>query len=183
MQAQIFKLPNLLKIHEFSIGGLASVCKSFPRCPNTIFFGLQFAGSIGAQPSNKIKLVLQGKEIIEENAHMANITAFEYASINGQEVLFSGGADGMLKAWDITGAQTPTRVRLDKISEKNFNMPITTLQMTSETFLVIGLENGTFSGWNLVSNAFDILQAHQSPVRSLILHDKFLISGDATDII
>lgn len=64
--------------------------------------------AVGAQPSNKIKVILAGKEVVEENAHFSCITAFEYASINGQEVFFSASADGMLIAWDITGAFNPS---------------------------------------------------------------------------
>lgn len=52
-------------------------------------------------------MVLPGKEIVEPNAHTAQITALEFASIGGQQVLFSASGDGFVKAWDVTNASTP----------------------------------------------------------------------------
>jgi len=54
--------------------------------------------------------------------------------------------------------------------------------MTKPDFLVIGLNNGLFSGWNLAKNSFDDLQAHSTPVQALHLFEKFLISGATQEI-
>ena len=44
---------------------------------------------------------MQNAEIKAEDAHKAAITSFEYAKINNDEVIFSGGADNSLKAWKV----------------------------------------------------------------------------------
>lgn len=61
-------------------------------------------------------------------------------------------------------------------------MPVMSLQMAKPDFLVIGLSNGQFCGWNLAANSFDQLQAHGSSVNALHFADKMLISGAANDI-
>ena len=96
--------------------------------------------------------MLPGKEVAEPNAHTAPISAFEVASIGGQDVLFSASADGFVKAWDITNASTPGFTKINKLLERNFGAPVLSMKMTSPTFLVIGLINGSFQGWNLNSN-------------------------------
>lgn len=53
------------------------------------------------------------------------------------------------------------------------------MQLTSPTFLVAGLSTGAFVGWNLQTNSLDMLPAHQTAVTTLMLHNQFLVSGDA----
>jgi hypothetical protein len=50
--------------------------------------------------------------------------------------------------------------------------------MMSPTFLIIGLENGTYHGWNLSNNSFDSIPAHTKGVTTLTKFENFLISGD-----
>jgi hypothetical protein len=57
----------------------------------------------------------------------------------------------------VTNANTPSFLKPNKILEKSFGSPVLTLQMTKPDFLVIGLSNGQFSGWNLSQNSFDNL--------------------------
>ena len=45
--------------------------------------------------------------------------------------------------------------------------------------MVAGLQDGTFSGWNLETNQVDALQAHSAPITVLFKHEQFLVSGDA----
>ena len=58
-------------------------------------------------------------------------------------------------------------------------MPVTSLKLTSETFLIVGLQNGNFQGWNLTDNGISTLPAHPQSVDSLFKHHNYLISGDA----
>lgn len=58
----------------------------------------------------------------------------------------------MLKAWDVTAAATNPMFIMKNVSEKQFQCEITSLQLVTPTFLVIGLANGTFSGWDLNTN-------------------------------
>ncbi len=48
-----------------------------------------------------IKVITQTQTILSLNAHVARISDFELASINGQQILFSASEDGWLKAWPI----------------------------------------------------------------------------------
>ena len=87
-----------------------------------------------------------------------------------------------MKAWDVSNSSLPSFQKINKILEKNFGTPVHSLQMTKPDFLVIGLNNGLFSGWNLAHNSFDDLQAHSTPVQALHLFEKFLISGATQEI-
>jgi hypothetical protein len=87
---------------------------------------------------------MPGKEVVEPNAHVGQITVLEYANINGQEVLFSAGFDGIVKAWDVTNASNPAFNKLNKILEKTFGMPVLSMKLANPTLLVLGLNNGTF---------------------------------------
>ena len=51
--------------------------------------------------------------------------------------------------------------------------------MATDSFLIAGLENGQFLGWNLANNGQDMLSAHQNAVTCLKKHGGFLISGDS----
>ena len=59
--------------------------------------------------------------------------------------------------------------------------------MTTQTILIIGLENGTFEGWDLQSSKssekFPSMAAHTQPITSLHKYDHFLISGDACGVV
>ena len=57
------------------------------------------------------------------------------------------------------------------------------MQLTSPTFIVAGLSNGCFAGWNLQTNQMDEFKAHEYPVTSLHLHQTFLVSGDSNGIV
>jgi len=53
--------------------------------------------------------------------------------------------------------------------------------MANPSFLLIGLDNGSFAGWNLGNNTLDALSAHQGPNSGIIYlqkFDNFVISGD-----
>ena len=54
------------------------------------------------------------------------------------------------------------------------------MELTSPTFLVMGLGDGRFCGWNLSTNSFDYIIAHQSPVTAMIFSPNLLLSGDST---
>lgn len=59
---------------------------------------------------------------------------------------------------------------------------MTALRLANPSLLVIGLQNGTFQGWNLQADQVDTLQAHQSAVHSLFLYENMLISGAVNEI-
>ena len=50
--------------------------------------------------------------------------------------------------------------------------------MSSATFLVSGLENGSFFGWDLNLDATPEMKVHLNGVTTLEKHEGFLISGD-----
>ena len=52
------------------------------------------------------------------------------------------------------------------------------MKMQNESLLIIGLQNGTFIGWNLSTNTTDVLAAHSTSVSSMHKHGNFLVSGD-----
>ena len=153
------KLPDLSDTAVFKLSNQATTCFASQNCPNTLFFGMMIPGQFG-QAVAGIQIVLPGREVAEANAHTAAITAFEYAKIGGQEVLFSASADCHVRAWDVTNAQQPAFTKMNKILERNFQMPVLSLKMTSPSFLVIGMNDGTFTGWDLNSNNVNSLQAH-----------------------
>ena len=76
-------------------------------------------------------MVLPGKEVVEPNAHAHQLTAFEYANINGLEVLFSASADGFVKAWDLTNAAGQSFSKLNKLLERNFSAPVLSMKLIS----------------------------------------------------
>ena len=82
------------------------------------------------------------------------------------DVIFSGGSDNFLKAWIINREQGV----LTSMETKQFEVPVISLKMMSETFLVVGLQNGSFQGWNLSLNSFDVLPAHPQSVTSMHKH-------------
>ena len=51
--------------------------------------------------------------------------------------------------------------------------------MASETFLIVGLQNGTFQGWNLTTNSFDGMAAHAQSVTALTKYQNYLLSGSS----
>lgn len=61
------------------------------------------------------------------------------------------------------------------------------MQLSSPVFLVIGLHDGRFCGWNLQSNTFDYMLAHSHPVTAMssavIQNQLFLMSGDSQGFI
>lgn len=121
-------------------------------------------------------MVMSEKEFVAQGAHTSLITSLEYCKFNGQEIIFTGSTDKTLKAWVIDRAQGV----LTAMHTQPFDCGVNTLKMTSETFLIIGLQNGTFQGWNLEKNSFDTLPAHTQSVTALHKHANFLVSGDAT---
>ena len=92
----------------------------------------------------QIKIMMQSKEVVQDQAHSGAITAFEFATIEGQEILFSASQDGFLRAWAITGAKSSQIQAINKVDERNLQQPISSLQMATESFLIIGLSNGSF---------------------------------------
>jgi hypothetical protein len=56
------------------------------------------------------------------------------------------------------------------------------MQLSNPVFLVIGLFDGRFCGWNLQNNTFDYLPAHNCAVTVMstttILNQIYLMSGD-----
>lgn len=54
------------------------------------------------------------------------------------------------------------------------------MEFTNPSLLVMGLGDGRFCGWNLATNSFDYIIAHQSPVTAMNFSPNLLISGDNT---
>lgn len=50
--------------------------------------------------------------------------------------------------------------------------------MMNPSFAIIGLDNGSYHGWNLSNNTFDSIPAHQKGVTALFRYDNYLLSGD-----
>lgn len=105
------------------------------------------------------------------------ITGFECAAINNQIYLFSAGKDGKIKAW------SPKVESFELFAEQTSQTEVLCLQMTSPTFLVAGLLDGSFAGWNLENNQFNVFKAHDFAVTSLHQHQTFLVSGDSSGVI
>ena len=61
------------------------------------------------------------------------------------------------------------------------------MQMSSPVFLVIGLADGRFCGWNLQNNTFDYMAAHNSAVTAMstaiISNQLYLMSGDSNGVV
>ena len=55
------------------------------------------------------------------------------------------------------------------------------MQMTNPTFLLIGLENGHFAGWNLTTNSLDYLPAHEGANAEIIKLEKHELSSKLRD--
>ena len=91
-----------------------------------------------------------------ENAHNEQITDIEYTNINGQHIFITASLDQTVKAWTPSpDGQTLTLAISNPLPAKALS-----LQLMNPTFLIIGLENGSYHGWNLASNSFDSIIAH-----------------------
>lgn len=153
--------------------GDVSTVSSFDAVPQVFFFGEQnrATGTFG------IRIVQQNGEIYSDMAHSAQITSFEYSVINNAGILFSGSRDRRVKAWSMQ--QGSLKCDVDKLMPAE----VLCMQLTSPTYLVAGLSDGTLAGWDLLSDQISILPAHISPITSIMLHDQFLVSGDASGIL
>ena len=96
-------------------------------------------------------------------AHSAAITSFAYTVINNAGILLSGSRDRKVKAWSIQQGTLKCEV------EKMMNAEVTCMQLTSPLYLVVGLSDGTFAGWDLSSDQISILPAHMSPITCMML--------------
>lgn len=109
-----------------------------------------------------------------DSAHNEQITDIVHTNINGQHIFITTSLDSTIKAW------TPTP------EGSNLNCAITnplptkglSLTMMNPTFAIIGLENGSYHGWNLSNNTFDSIPAHKKGVTTLEKYENFLLSGD-----
>ena len=75
-------------------------------------------------------------------------------TINSEVILISGSIDTFMKAWKFNGSS------LNCALTQPVQAPITCMELTSPTFLVMGLGDGRFCGWNLATNSFDYIIAH-----------------------
>lgn len=58
------------------------------------------------------------------------------------------------------------------------------MKLLNPDFLVIGLDNGIITGWNLSSNSFNNIEAHQGGAIMVIkMHGNYLITADRKGII
>jgi WD40 repeat protein len=55
--------------------------------------------------------------------------------------------------------------------------------MTSPTFLIAGLDNGGFCGWDLTTNTFNEIKPHNAPITCLSVFRTYLLSGDASGVV
>lgn len=46
-----------------------------------------------------------------------------------------------------------------------------------------GLDDGSFCGWDLVANTFNLIQPHQASVTALTVFKNYLLSGDSSGIV
>ena len=51
------------------------------------------------------------------------------------------------------------------------------IQVVSESFILIGLDNGTIAGWNLQTNVIDNLPAHSQGITHLQKFHGLIFSG------
>ena len=51
------------------------------------------------------------------------------------------------------------------------------LLVVNESFILIGLDNGTLAGWNLQTNVIDNLNAHSSGITHLSKFKNVIFSG------
>ena len=78
-------------------------------------------------------------------AHDKPITSIEYTKFGTDEVVFTGSEDNSVRAWKLDRAAGS----LVMMGQTNADCAVTCLKMMTETFCVIGLQNGCFKGWNL----------------------------------
>lgn len=164
----MLEIPSLGISVQTHLGGTASACFASDLLPNQIFFALQ--------EQNALKLIHHSGQILVANAHTQQITALEFTQYGGNDVLFSGGLDGKLKAWTIDRQQST----FTPIDQKDLQSPVLCLQMLPNNVLVAGLQNGTMSIWNLNDNSLNAMPAHPCAITCLFRKDQYLVSGDMT---
>ena len=58
------------------------------------------------------------------------------------------------------------------------------MQLVSPDFLVAGLDNGCYLGWNLTTNRPDVIEAHKNGgIMTLRKYNDFILSGDRNGFI
>lgn len=156
--------------------GLATALKVFN---DWIFIGVEVKGNFLPGPKSYDLQVIKtdSSQIITSSAHTGRITAIEYASIKGKSVFFTSALDGRVKAWELSADQ----LSLIFAGDMNLQSPPLSMQLSTPTLLLLGLENGSFAGWNLTTNTVEYLPAHsgeKSQVCSLSKLGNIIISGD-----
>ena len=96
---------------------------------------------------------------------MDKITDIEYTKFDGKEYCFTCSLDRTVKAW----TEAPDKRSLVLVAEFFLDAKATSMQIATPTFLLVGLDNGSLAGWNLVTNKIDKLAAH-SGANSAISH-------------
>lgn len=158
--------------------GRPSVIKVFDAFPNTLFFGLEKHSQMGSIMYT-FKIKFETHDVVVDQAHTEQITDIEYTIINGQHIFITASLDSTVKAW----TPSPDGKSLAMAISNPLPGKALSLQMLNPTFLIIGLENGTYHGWNLANNAFDSILAHQKGVTAITKVDNFLLSGDREGVI
>jgi len=73
---------------------------------------------------------------------------FEYTKFDGKEYYFTCSLDGRVKAW----TEGPDQRSLVLVAEIFLDAKATSMQIATPTFLLVGLDNGSLAGWDLVTN-------------------------------
>lgn len=122
-----------------------------------IFIGVEVK-AIGPIPKSYDLQVIKtdSSQIITSSAHTGRITDIEYASIDSKNVFFTSALDGRVKAWTLS----PDQLSLIFAADMTLESPPLSMQLSTPTLLLLGLENGKFAGWNLTANSVDYLPAH-----------------------
>eukprot|EP00347_Sterkiella_histriomuscorum_P008066 403346504 len=154
--------------------GKPTCLRTFDSFQNTFFIGLETKTPVGLC-SYTFLIMLSDYQIIQENAHQDRITDVECTNQNGQLYFFTSSLDKSVKAWTLSEDQRS----LKQVVQTPLAGPALSMQLVNPDFLVIGLDNGCYTGWTLSANKQDQIEAHKSgAVTTLHKYQDFILSGD-----
>ncbi|CDW76594.1 UNKNOWN [Stylonychia lemnae] len=178
-QAYLFNVKELTTAGPIKLLGKPTSLRTFEAFQNAFFLGLQTNSMVGG-PQYNFNILLSDSSILKERAHNDMITDIEYSFFNNQHIFFTCSLDGTIKAWTVGADQKSlTEIAQTPLPGKPLQM-----QLVSQDFLVVGLDNGCYTGWNLLTNGLDKIEAHKNGrVMTLKKFNDFLLSGDSSGFI
>ena len=76
---------------------------------------------------------------------------------------------------------SPDGITLTEVISSPLNAKPLSMQLVSQDFLIIALDNGLFQGWTLSTNSLQAIEAHKNGgIITLRKYGDFLLSGDRT---